>query len=249
MSFSHFADKNALSHVTQKRMEGFSSHAESHGTEIPGHLSAGADAARETGVLFLFLYLLLSFLALPSDFMLKIFFAFSCAWIVWKTGRSAILGWARLERLHRIIHQELYEIKHHREQEKEELRALYQQKGFEGKLLDDVVNVLMADEDRLLRVMLEEELGLTLSVHQHPLKQALGAFLGTFFTSALCFFALWFSLPYGIFFTAPLTIAIGAFTLSRYEKNQVVSALIWTLALATLSIGTLIFSFNLLLLP
>ena len=32
----------------------------------------------------------------------------------------------------------------------------------------------MADGDRLLRVMLEEELGFSLEVYDHPLKQALG---------------------------------------------------------------------------
>ncbi len=35
----------------------------------------------------------------------------------------------------------------------------------------------MADDNRLLRVMLEEELGLTLEAYEHPLKQAFGALL------------------------------------------------------------------------
>ncbi len=90
-------------------------------------------------------------------------------------GRSAWLGWSRLERLHRILAQEKWEIEHNREQEREELGVLYAAKGFEGKLLEDVLDVLMADGDRLLKVMVEEELGLTLESQVHPLKQGLGA--------------------------------------------------------------------------
>ena len=58
--------------------------------------------------------------------------------------------------------EERFEIAHHRGQEKEELTELYALKGFKGELLDQVINVLMADDNRLLSVMLEEELGLEL---------------------------------------------------------------------------------------
>ena len=93
---------------------------------------------------------------------------FSIGWLFWKLGRSSLLGWARLERLHRLIQQEQWEIEHHRAQEKEELTAMYHQKGLTGKLLEQVIEVLMADDNRLLRVMLEEELGLTLETYEHP---------------------------------------------------------------------------------
>src|SRR5262249_53556095 len=124
------------------------------------------------------------------------------AWLIWKTGRSAWLGWSRIERLHRVVEQEKWEIEHHRQQEREELKALYATKGFEGKLLEDVLDVLMADGDRLLRVMVEEELGLTLESHEHPLKQAVGAGLGVLFSSILCLFGLWLYPSLGLLIAA-----------------------------------------------
>lgn len=53
--------------------------------------------------------------------------------------------------------------------ERDEIRALYAAKGLSGKLLDDVVETLCADDDRLLKVMMEEELGLHLYHMHHPL--------------------------------------------------------------------------------
>ena len=94
-----------------------------------------------------------------------------------------LLGWARLERLHRIVEEERYEIENHRQQEREELKELYRAKGFQGKLLDEVVDVLMADGERLLKVMVEEELGLSLQSQEHPLKQGAGSALGAFVAS------------------------------------------------------------------
>src|SRR5262249_44443752 len=142
----------------------------------------GADAARETCLALALLWLFgLHWAAL---------LIFSGAWLIWKTGRSAWLGWSRIERLHRIVAQEKWEIEHHRQQEREELGALYAAKGFEGKLLEDVLDVLMADNDRLLRVMVEEELGLSLHSQEHPLKQATGAFLGVLAGSILTLLGL-----------------------------------------------------------
>ena len=79
----------------------------------------------------------------------------------------------------RLLEEEKWEIEHNRNQEKVELKVLYRAKGFEGKLLDDVVDVLMADDKRALHIMLKEELGMTLEAYEHPLKQSLGALLGT----------------------------------------------------------------------
>ena len=70
---------------------------------------------------------------------------------------------------------------------------MYEQKGLSGDLLDQVIEVLMADDNRLLRVMLEEELGLTLESYEHPLKQAAGAGLGVLsaFLGAVLGFFMW----------------------------------------------------------
>ena len=174
----HFEGKEAAEHLRAARAKGAKATAEVHGTEMPGYLSAFADSLRETSVLLIGMWILLSQFGLSSTKTLWVLGLFSIGWLFWKVGRSSLLGWARLERLHRLIQQEQWEIEHHRAQEKEELTAMYQQKGLSGKLLEQVVEVLMADDNRLLRVMLEEELGLTLETYEHPLKQAAGAGLG-----------------------------------------------------------------------
>jgi VIT1/CCC1 family predicted Fe2+/Mn2+ transporter len=59
---------------------------------------------------------------------------------------------------HRIA-TEHYEIVHEPEEERAELRAIYHRKGFRGPLLDRIVNYLTADEERWLRAMVHDELG------------------------------------------------------------------------------------------
>lgn len=229
----HFKGKEALEHVVEARLRGRAASAEVHGTELPGHISAAADSAKETA----FYLLLLWTLSLPHLVLLF----FSIGLLIWKVGRSAILGYARLERLHRVIEEERYEIEHHRAQEKEELRALYAAKGFSGKLLNEVVDVLMADDNRLLQVMLEEELGLNLGTHEHPLKQAAGAFLGVLGSALVMSFGI-FALPgWGVPLCAALIIALSAGTLAQLEKNRPLPSIIWNVAIAILSMVVVYF--------
>ena len=231
---SHFQGKDPVAHVIEKQAEGITALSESHGTEMPGHLSAGADAAREMGVYLLILWTLLSVFNAPTFLILT---TFGIGFLAWKTGRSAQLGWARLERLHRLIEQERCEIENNRPEEREELTALYAAKGFEGKLLKDVIDVLMSDNDRLLKIMLEEELGLTLQVYEHPLKQCLGALVGGLFAFLVsAFFYLLIPL-YGMLIATVIIVSISAGVAAVYEKNQVLSAIIWNLAIAGVAFG------------
>ncbi len=67
------------------------------------------------------------------------------------------------------LHRERAEIRDDPDHEREEVVALYAAKGFQEPLLTQVVDVLCADDDRLLKVMMEEELGLSLFHVNHPL--------------------------------------------------------------------------------
>lgn len=224
----HFHGQSVFEHLKNARERGALATAETHGTELPGHFFAGADSANETAIAYLVLWAI--FLALPFSFYL--FIAFGFGWLIWKTGRSALIGWSRLERVHKLIEEERWEIEHHREQEREELREMYEVKGFSGKLLDEVVDVLMADDNRLLRVMLEEELGLTLEVYEHPLKQAFGAFVGTLICASCAILAFYFSPTYGIPIVAGLVLIITSNLTARFEKRKISTHMIWNLALA-----------------
>lgn len=76
------------------------------------------------------------------------------------------------------LERERREIREHFDDECEEVRVLYAAKGFQDPLLSQIVDTLSADEDRLLKVMMEEELGLSMHHMRHPLQVGLSNFAG-----------------------------------------------------------------------
>jgi len=66
---------------------------------------------------------------------------------------------------------EKYEIETLPKQEAKEIYDIYYQKGFRGKLLDNIVNHITKDKKRWLDIMMKEELGLT-DTFVHPIKSA-----------------------------------------------------------------------------
>lgn len=234
----HFEGKNAMEHVIEARLKGFEASKEVHGMEMPGHYNAAADAAKETAFLLVVLMILLGERGLDGSWL----GALIIGWAVWKVGRSAVLGWARLERLHRVIEEERWEIEHHRAQEREELKAMYAAKGFEGRLLEEVTDVLMADDNRLLQVMLEEELGLRLESYEHPLKQACGAAAGVVSSAALVIGGWEFLAETGALVMSAFVIAFSAAISAKLEKNRLVVAIVWNVAIGALASGIAYFS-------
>ncbi len=233
----HFKGKSVIEHLAEARTKGASASREVHGTEMSGHIAAGADASRETAIALALLggILLVSGVVLSSVVITLLLFSFG--WLVWKTGRSALLGWSRLERLHRLIEEERFEILHNREQEKEELRELYEAKGFKGKILDQAVEILMADDNRLLKVMLEEELGLTLESYEHPLKQAFGAAVGTLIASVFIIFCLHLIGLCGLLVGAAVILIASTIFTAKIEHNRLLNGLLWTIATVLFSGG------------
>lgn len=237
---SHFKGKDALEHLVDARMKGKGATEETHGLELAGHLFAGLDAAKEMA-LFGFLWMaLLSEIAPPSK-VLPFTGLFAFLFLVWKFGRSSLLGWTRLHRLHRLIEEEKWEIEHHRSQERVELKAMYQAKGFSGKLLEEVLDVLMADDNRLLQVMLEEELGLKLESFEHPLKQGIGAIVGVIISSLFLGAGFLIHPLYGTGVAVLIVVAFTAAYSATKEKNRPMPFVVWNLSLALLVIFLSVF--------
>ncbi len=235
MTTDHFQGKPVIEHLREARARGALASSEIHGTEMPGHLSAGADAAKETAFILSILWIILE-PRNPSLFLLL-----TAGWMIWKIGRSALLGWARLERLHRVIEEERWEIEHNRSQERQELTELYAAKGLSGKLLEEIISVFMSDDNRLLRMMLEEEMGLTLEVYEHPLKQSAGAALGVILSSGI-FLSGWVVAPhYAPLIGASIVIATASFIAAKTERNRPMESITWNLSLAAFGAGVVYF--------
>lgn len=234
-SYPHFKDKDAISHVVEAQSRGLISAAEIHGIETPGFISSLADTARDTAMILLLIAPFLMLFEIQNAYLYSAFFL--VGWIVWRFGRAAQLGWARLERLHRVLEQEKWEIEHNRPQERDELRELYRAKGFDGKLLEDVLDVLMADGDRLLKVMIEEELGLSLENVEHPLKQGLGAAIGGFIAASFIISALYFWQSLGLIITSLIMVGCAGGILAYFAQNRLIPAIIWNSALGLFSFG------------
>lgn len=243
---SHFKDKDAISHIIEARANGFQISTEIHGVEPSGYLIAAGDAARETAIILPLLTVIFIALSAPIETIWKLLFAFSLGWLIWKVGRSAWLAWFQLERLHRILEQERWEIENHRPQEREELRVLYAAKGLEGKLLEDVLDVLMADNNRVLKIMAEEELGLSLDSRDHPLKQSFGAAIGSLLAIAICLFSMLLWPFQGIFFGSAIVIIFSSLHSAKLSQNDSISAIIWNLGLAAAAILSTYFILQLL---
>lgn len=233
MSTDHFEGKSVPEHLKQARLKGALVAKEVHGRELSGAFAAGIDSAKETSLLLALLALLIP----PTWPLVTCLFA---GWLVWKVGRSACLGWARLERLHRMIEEERFEIEHHRDQEKQELTEMYAAKGFDGKMLDEIIETLMADDNRLLMVMLEEELGIAIESYEHPLRQAIGAAFGVVIAFGLAGLGFW-AFPLGVSLSAIGVFLVASVWAAKRERNHRIKAVIWNLAVGLLAYGAAYF--------
>lgn len=216
----HFDKKGALGHLADARQKGALAIAEFHGLELSGSFFSFFDSVRDLTILSTACLLVLSW-----EYALCITIPFC----LWKMLRSGLWGWSRLERLHRLIEEERFEIEHNREQEKLELIEIYKAKGFKPPLLDQVVSTLMSDDNRLLQVMLEEELGLRTEIVDHPLRQALYALLGAVVGSSLLF-ASYFVLPFLIWPAAFVLFLVTSLALCKKLHISPLTMTIWSLA-------------------
>lgn len=183
------------------------SHAEDHIADARGrarqmlgaeaHLAEVADwrmalvSARDALILVWLTWILLQAIGPPrfSSHMLVAFSVGVALLFGISTGRST---WTRVRYYESELERERREIRDHLDHEQEEVRVLYAAKGFSGQLLEQIVETLSADDDRLLRVMMEEELGLSMNHVAHPLVVGAWNFAGAVLAGgALALPTLW----------------------------------------------------------
>jgi VIT1/CCC1 family predicted Fe2+/Mn2+ transporter len=225
-----------ITKLIKKRIRKKVATSEFYKAEMPEHFSSAIEASKETVILSSILIIILTELNLK---IYPLFIIFFFSYLFWKICQNAMIGWSRLNRLHKVIKEEKFEIEHHREKERKELEMIYKAKGFSGKLLEDVIDVLMADDNRLLQVMMEEEMGLTLRRYEHPLKQGIFAAIGVFISSLLLAFPLLYrnSILEFFIFGSFLIILSSFFS---YKRENLSFTIVWNLAiLALISLITL----------
>ncbi|HTF84723.1 MAG TPA: VIT1/CCC1 transporter family protein [Cellvibrio sp.] len=122
--------------------------------------------------------------------------------------------------------------------EREELRQLFRAKGFEGELLEQVVDALSRDPDVWVATMLREEYGLS-AVGLSPFRSALATFVAFLAVGTLPL------LPYAMpglgittQFLASLGLAGGVFLGIGMLKSAVYGLPAWRSGLRTLLMGT-----------
>lgn len=132
---------------------------------------------------------------------------------------------AEQEQLAKLRRTELRHIEHVPDGERAEIREIFKQKGFEGELLEQVVDVITSDEHRWVETMLQEEHGISLTPIS-ALRAALTTFIAFIFIGFLPlvpFVASWLGIsmtnqPY----LASTLLTGGAFFLIGAAKSRFV---------------------------
>lgn len=130
---------------------------------------------------------------------------------------------------------EIYEMKHVPEIERQEIRDIYAAKGFKGKLLEDIVAHITANDTLWLETMMREELGFAEAV---PKPWTNAAVMGIAFVcgSLIPTFPYFFD---GVFFISAILSVIGLLVAgglkTRFTKRNPFLSAFETLAIGALA--------------
>jgi vacuolar iron transporter family protein len=145
-----------------------------------------------------------------------------------------------MEVLEKRIATEQYEIKHEPEEEREELRLIYRNKGMRGSLLNRVIQHLTENDERWLKAMVHDELGVVEDTHINPWLEGMYIGISIVIGGLIPTIPVLFSLPqarwWAFGLTALTALALGAIK-SRYTQQHPARAGLEFLVVVTL--GTL----------
>ncbi len=136
---------------------------------------------------------------------------------------------------------EYWEVEHLPEMERNEIREIFAAKGFEGELLEKVVDVICSDRDRWVDTMMKEELGM-MKEERSPFKIGLVTFLAFLAVGLVPLLVyVWdfiAGFPGNLFLTASLLTAF-AFGVIGFLKTYVTETSRWRGILETLALGVI----------
>lgn len=119
---------------------------------------------------------------------------------------------------------EYWEVENMPEHEIEEVREIYSKKGFEGELLDRVVEVITADKDRWVKTMMQDELEMA-PPEKSPLKTATMTYVSFIlvgFIPLLTYVINYFrEIPEHLLFTISAGLTSVAFIMIGFLKSYV----------------------------
>ncbi|MFH1779669.1 MAG: VIT1/CCC1 transporter family protein [Candidatus Micrarchaeota archaeon] len=140
------------------------------------------------------------------------------------------------------LERERYEIKHFPEIERKEIRAIYSNKGFKGRLLDEIVRHITRSERIWLNVMMREEVGLSIE-HKNAFKSALivlfAALIGSLSTIIPFFAALFFGISIGAAMIVSLVLSAVILFAVGFFKARITIGVDWKSGLELMIIGLL----------
>ena len=136
---------------------------------------------------------------------------------------------------------EYWEIDNLPDVERQEIREIYQAKGFEGELLEKVVEVITSDKDRWVNVMMKEELEM-IEEQKSPFMMGLvtyASFLAIGLIPLLIYVVDYFSpLGQNLFLLSSILTA-GGFIIVGWLKTYVTETPHWKGVLETLLLGAI----------
>ena len=118
------------------------------------------------------------------------------------------------------LERERWEIEHLPEGEREEIKALYENYGFRGKVLDEIVEKITADEKVWLKVMMEQELRLEPVDRKKILPTALLVGISAFVGSLIPLLPFFFLPVKPSIFISLLVTATTLFAVGYYKAKK-----------------------------
>ena len=149
---------------------------------------------------------------------------------------------AKMEFIDMKQKQEEWEIDNLKDQEKEEIRTIYREKGFKGQLLEDIVRIITSRRKVWVDTMMKEELGL-IKDDKKPINSSASTFIGfnTIGVIPLIPFVVFlifdFDITSNAFFYSILSVIV-AFFLVGMIKGKIVKKSMIQSGISTIIIGS-----------